>query len=158
MRSTVLSPQRIAKNVRIRAFRNAKGGVCMPIRRTTAFVSILLPTIAMTLRAQELPFLTDTQIGYLAGEISGASSMILEHAPFGRRGYYASFTLQGVQAGQIFAAAVFLPLAAFMSAPGSTRTRWPSRFVTMGPDLISRTCLTRRIPSTWIAPMAAACC
>jgi MFS family permease len=48
----------------------------------------------------------------VAGEISGASSMILEHAPFGRRGYYASFTLQGVQAGQIFAAAVFLPLAA----------------------------------------------
>src|ERR1700729_1799512 len=32
----------------------------------------------------------------VAGEISGASSMILEHAPFGRRGYFASFTLQGV--------------------------------------------------------------
>ncbi len=46
----------------------------------------------------------------VAGEISGASSMILEHAPFGRRGYFASFTLQGVQAGQILAAAVFLPL------------------------------------------------
>ena len=29
----------------------------------------------------------------------GASSMILEHAPFGRRGFFASFTLQGVQAG-----------------------------------------------------------
>src|SRR3954447_421324 len=35
----------------------------------------------------------------VAGEISGASSMILEHAPFGRRGFYASFSLQGVQAG-----------------------------------------------------------
>ena len=47
--------------------------------------------------------------------------MILEHAPFGRRGYFASFTLQGVQAGQILAAALFLPLSyalpneAFMS-------------------------------------------
>jgi MFS family permease len=50
----------------------------------------------------------------VAGEISGASSMILEHAPFGRRGYYASFTLQGVQFGQILAAAVFLPLAHYM--------------------------------------------
>src|ERR1700727_419774 len=50
----------------------------------------------------------------VAGEISGASSMILEHAPFGRRGFYASFTLQGVQAGQILAAAVFLPLAPYM--------------------------------------------
>src|SRR5437773_7512150 len=50
----------------------------------------------------------------VAGEISGASSMILEHAPFGRRGFFASFTLQGVQAGQIMAAAVFLPLAHFL--------------------------------------------
>src|SRR6201746_1445016 len=44
----------------------------------------------------------------VAGEISGASSMILEHAPFGRRGFYSSFALQGVQAGQILAAAIFL--------------------------------------------------
>jgi Sugar (and other) transporter. len=43
----------------------------------------------------------------VAGEISGASSMVLEHAPFGRRGFFASFTLQGVQAGQIMAAAIF---------------------------------------------------
>jgi MFS family permease len=50
----------------------------------------------------------------VAGEISGSSSMILEHAPFGRRGFFASFSLQGVQAGQIFAAAVFIPLARFM--------------------------------------------
>jgi MFS family permease len=51
----------------------------------------------------------------VAGEISGASSMVLEHAPFGRRGFFASFTLQGVQAGQILAAAVFLPIATYMS-------------------------------------------
>lgn len=50
----------------------------------------------------------------VAGEVSGASSMILEHAPFGRRGFFASFTLQGVQAGQLLAAAAFLPLAQFM--------------------------------------------
>src|SRR3974390_740564 len=30
----------------------------------------------------------------VAGEISGASSMILEHAPFGRSGYFSSFILQ----------------------------------------------------------------
>ncbi|VTU16391.1 MFS transporter [Variovorax sp. PBL-E5] len=58
----------------------------------------------------------------VAGEISGASSMILEHAPFGRRGFFASFTLQGVQAGQILAAAVFLPLAHFM--PEDTFNSW----------------------------------
>lgn len=58
----------------------------------------------------------------VAGEISGASSMIVEHAPFGRRGFFASFTLQGVQAGQILAAAVFLPLARFM--PDSAFASW----------------------------------
>ena len=58
----------------------------------------------------------------VAGEISGASSMILEHAPFGRRGFYASFTLQGVQAGQLLAAAVFLPLARYM--PDDTFLSW----------------------------------
>ena len=58
----------------------------------------------------------------VAGEISGASSMILEHAPFGRRGFYSSFALQGVQAGQIMAAAVFLPLAHFM--PDAAFNAW----------------------------------
>jgi len=60
----------------------------------------------------------------VAGEISGASSMILEHAPFGRRGYYASFTLQGVQAGQILAAAVFLPLAHYLPTEAFNSWGW----------------------------------
>jgi len=49
--------------------------------------------------------------------------MILEHAPFGRRGYYASYTLQGVQAGQILAAAAFMPLAHYLP---------PEMFLTWG--------------------------
>jgi MFS family permease len=65
----------------------------------------------------------------VAGEISGASSMILEHAPFGRRGYYASYSLQGVQAGQILAAAVFLPLAAWMPADDFNRYGWRIPFL-----------------------------
>src|SRR6266508_3423318 len=52
----------------------------MPIRRASAFLSMSLLAIAMTSRAQELPFLTDTQIGYLAGEISGDASY--EHIRF----------------------------------------------------------------------------
>jgi MFS family permease len=77
-------------------------------------VGILAPVLLVILRLIQ---------GFaVAGEISGASSMILEHAPFGRRGYYASFTLQGVQAGQILAAAVFLPLAHFM--PKETFDTW----------------------------------
>ena len=65
----------------------------------------------------------------VAGEISGASSMILEHAPFGRRGYFASFTLQGVQAGQILAAAVFLPLSYGLSNEAFISWGWRIPFL-----------------------------
>ena len=65
----------------------------------------------------------------VAGEISGASSMILEHAPPGRRGFYASFTLQGVQAGQILAAAVFLPLAHFLPSDQFNSWGWRVPFL-----------------------------
>jgi len=73
---------------------------------TYAQAGVLAPVLLVALRLVQ---------GFaVAGEISGASSMILEHAPSGRRGLYASFSLQGVQAGQILAAAVFIPLARFM--------------------------------------------
>ena len=73
---------------------------------TYAHVGIWAPILLVALRLIQ---------GFaVAGEISGASSMVLEHAPFGRRGFFASFTLQGVQAGQILAAAVFLPIATYM--------------------------------------------
>lgn len=65
----------------------------------------------------------------VAGEISGASSMILEHAPFGRRGYYSSFALQGVQAGQLLAAAVFLPLSYFMNDEAFNAWGWRIPFL-----------------------------
>jgi MFS family permease len=65
----------------------------------------------------------------VAGEISGASSMIVEHAPFGRRGWYASFTLQGVQAGQILAAAVFLPLARYLTNDAFNSWGWRIPFL-----------------------------
>src|SRR5215469_9937779 len=74
---------------------------------TYEHVGIWAPILLVALRL--------IQVFAVAGEISGASSMVLEHAPFGRRGFFASFTLQGVQAGQILAAAVFLPIAASFS-------------------------------------------
>ncbi|MEV4086211.1 MFS transporter, partial [Nonomuraea fuscirosea] len=48
----------------------------------------------------------------VSGEQAGANAMTLEHAPEDRRGYYTSFTLNGTQAGQIIATAIFLPVAA----------------------------------------------
>jgi MFS family permease len=84
-------------------------------------VGILAPILLVILRLIQ---------GFaVAGEISGASSMILEHAPFGRRGFFASFTLQGVQAGQILAAAVFLPLAHYMPEEAFNSWGWRVPFL-----------------------------
>src|ERR1700709_2793702 len=84
-------------------------------------VGVLAPVLLLMLRLIQ---------GFaVAGEISGASSMILEHAPFGRRGFYASFTLQGVQAGQILAAAVFLPLAHYMPSEAFNSWGWRIPFL-----------------------------
>ncbi|MEM5294582.1 MFS transporter [Burkholderia sp. JPY481] len=84
----------------------------------------------------------------VAGEISGASSMILEHAPFGRRGYYASFTLQGVQAGQILAAAVFLPLAYYMDDTSFNSWGWRVPFLLSAIVLIAGYIIRREVHET----------
>ncbi|MGF6962529.1 MFS transporter [Paraburkholderia youngii] len=98
-------------------------------------VGVLAPTLLVVLRLVQ---------GFaVAGEISGSSSMILEHAPFGRRGFYASFALQGVQVGQLSAAAVFLPLAYFMREDSFISWGWRipfllSAFVLLAGYLIRR--------------------
>ena len=98
--------------------------LCMFLMGISTMAVGLLPTYAQVgLLAPALLVILRLVQGFaVAGEISGASSMILEHAPFGRRGFFASFTLQGVQAGQILAAAVFLPLAHFM--PDTAFATW----------------------------------
>jgi MFS family permease len=84
----------------------------------------------------------------VAGEISGASSMILEHAPFGRRGYYASFSLQGVQAGQILAAAVFLPLAHFLPREEFMSWGWRIPFFLSAIVIIAGYIIRREVAET----------
>ena len=84
----------------------------------------------------------------VAGEISGASSMIVEHAPFGRRGYYASFTLQGVQAGQILAAAVFLPLARFLSDDAFNKWGWRIPFILSFSVIVAGYIVRRKVDET----------
>jgi len=100
-------------------------------------VGILAPVLLVVLRLIQ---------GFaVAGEISGASSMILEHAPFGRRGFYASFTLQGVAAGQILAAAVFLPLAFFMPADAFISWGWRIPFVASFVVIVAAVIIRRKV-------------
>lgn len=84
----------------------------------------------------------------VAGEISGASSMILEHAPFGRRGYFASFTLQGVQFGQVLAAAVFLPLAYYMPNDDFNAWGWRIPFLLSAGVLVAGYFIRRGVSET----------
>jgi MFS family permease len=74
--------------------------------------------------------------------------MIIEHSPFGRRGYYGSFTLQGVQAGQVLAAAVFLPLSAAMSPEAFQSWGWRIPFLLSVFVVIAGIIIRRRVAET----------
>ncbi len=50
----------------------------------------------------------------VGGELACASTVIVEHTPNDKRGFYGSFATQGVNAGQLLAASFFLPLSALM--------------------------------------------
>jgi len=103
-------------------------------------VGLLAPVLLVVLRLIQ---------GFaVAGEISGASSMILEHAPFGRRGFYSSFTLQGVQAGQVLAAAVFLPLAHYMPSDQFNSWGWRIPFLMSFVVLIAGWIIRRKVNET----------
>jgi MFS family permease len=107
---------------------------------TYAQIGLFAPVLLVALRLLQ---------GFaVAGEISGASSMILEHAPFGRRGYYASFTLQGVQAGQILAAAVFLPLNYLIPSDAFLSWGWRIPFLLSAFVLIAGVIIRREVEET----------
>lgn len=107
---------------------------------TYSQVGILAPVLLVILRLVQ---------GFaVAGEISGASSMILEHAPYGRRGYFGSFTLQGVQAGQILAAAVFLPLARLMPEEAFLSWGWRVPFLLSFLVIIAGWIIRREVDET----------
>jgi MFS family permease len=103
-------------------------------------VGLLAPALLVVLRLIQ---------GFaVGGEISGASAMIIEHSPFGRRGYYGSFTLQGVQAGQVLAAAVFLPLSAVMSEEAFRSYGWRIPFLLSVVVVIAGLIIRRKVDET----------
>jgi MFS family permease len=105
---------------------------CLP---TYDQVGLLAPILLVVLRLMQ---------GFsVSGEQAGANSMTLEHAPEGRRAYYTSFTLNGTQAGQIIATAIFLPIAALpeeqLLSWGWRVPFWLSVFVAVVGVVIRRT-------------------
>ncbi|MEV2223903.1 MFS transporter [Nocardia vinacea] len=84
----------------------------------------------------------------VGGEMSGASAMIVEHAPFGRRGFFASFALQGVQAGQILAAAAFLPMSALLPDDAFQSWGWRIPFLLSVVVLFAGYLIRRRADET----------
>ena len=124
--------------------------VCMFLMGISTMGVGLLPTYAQVgvLAPALLVLLRLVQGFAVAGEISGASSMILEHAPFGRRGFFASFTLQGVQAGQILAAAIFLPLAHYMSKDDFNSWGWRIPFLLSVVVIIAGYIIRRKVDET----------
>jgi MFS family permease len=124
--------------------------LCMLLMGGSTFLVALLPTYSAVgvLAPILLVALRLIQGFAVGGEISGASAMILEHSPFGRRGYFGSFTLQGVQAGQIIAAAVFLPLSAVMSTDAFQSWGWRIPFLLSAVVVFAGYMIRRRVDET----------
>jgi MFS family permease len=124
--------------------------LCMLMMGLSTFLVALLPTYsAVGILAPILLVLLRLIQGFaVGGEISGASAMILEHAPFGRRGYFGSFTLQGVQAGQIIAAAVFLPLSAILPSDAFQSWGWRIPFLLSALVVVAGYLIRRKVDET----------
>jgi MFS family permease len=124
--------------------------LCMVMMGASTFAVGILPTYQMIgIWAPLLLVILRLIQGFaVGGEISGASAMIVEHSPFGRRGYYASFTLQGVQAGQILAAAVILPLSALLSESAFQSWGWRIPFLLSAVVVFAGLVIRRRVDET----------
>src|SRR3982751_4433011 len=124
--------------------------LCMLLMGGSTFLVALLPTYAAVgiLAPTLLVILRLIQGFAVGGEIAGSSAMIVEHAPFGRRGYYASYTLQGVQAGQILAAAVFLPISWILSEEAFLSWGWRIPFALSVVVIIAGYIIRREVEET----------
>ena len=113
---------------------------CVGLLPSYAAIGIWAPILLVILRLIQ---------GFaVGGEIAGAGSMIMEHSPFGRRGYFSSFTLQGVQAGQILAAAIFLPLAAMLPKEAFQSWGWRIPFLLSAVVVVAGLIIRRRVDET----------
>ena len=95
-----------------------------------------------------LVFLRLIQGFAVAGEMSGAGSLILEQAPLGRRGFYGSFVQQGVSFGLLLAAAIFLPFAKFLPEDAFMSWGWRIPFLLSVVVIIAGIMIRRHVNET----------
>jgi MFS family permease len=124
--------------------------LCMLMMGISTFLVAVLPTYAQVgVVAPALLVLMRLVQGFaVGGEIAGASTMTMEHAPFGKRGFYTSFTLQGVQGGQLLAAAIFLPLAAILPEDAFQTWGWRIPFLLSSVVIIVGLIVRRKVDET----------
>lgn len=100
-------------------------------------VGLLAPALLVVLRLIQ---------GFaVAGELGGASAMIVEHSPDARRGFFASFSLQGTQVGSILATAVLLPLSAALPAEQFASWGWRIPFLLSAVVILAGYFIRRRV-------------
>ncbi|HSU71489.1 MAG TPA: MFS transporter [Micrococcaceae bacterium] len=103
-------------------------------------VGLLAPVLLVVLRLVQ---------GFaVSGELGGASAMIVEHSPDGRRGFYSSFALQGTQAGGILASASFIPLSGLLPAADFLAWGWRVPFLLSAVVIVAGFIIRRRVEET----------
>lgn len=124
--------------------------ICMMMMGLSTFLVGCLPsydTIGLWAPAA-LVFLRLLQGFAVSGELAGAAAMTLEHAPLGKRGFYGSFNLQGTQAGQILAAALFIPLSAWLPDDKFTSWGWRIPFLLSALVVLAAYIIRSRVDET----------
>lgn len=100
-------------------------------------IGILAPVLLVLLRLIQ---------GFaVAGELGGASAMIVEHSPDARRGFFASFSLQGTQFGSILATGLMLPLAALLTDEQFQTWGWRIPFLLSALVILAGYIIRRRV-------------
>ena len=113
-------------------------------------VGVLAPILLVALRLIQ---------GFaVAGELGGASAMIVEHSPDERRGFFASFSLQGTQFGSILATGLMLPLAAVLDDDQFQTWGWRVPFLLSAFVILAGYVIRRRVeePPAFLAQNGAA--
>ena len=108
-------------------------------------VGVLAPVLLVLLRLVQ---------GFaVAGELGGASAMIVEHSPDARRGFFASFSLQGTQFGSILATGALLPLAAVLDDDQFQSWGWRIPFLLSAFVILAGYIIRRRVqePPAYLA-------